>query len=183
MKNKKILAFGASSSKNSINKKLASWAAESMDNAEVNIVDLNDYEMPIYSVDKENDFGIPELALNFKKLIMESDGLIISFAEHNGAYSVAFKNVLDWISRIERDTWGNKSMFLMATSPGARGGQTVLEIAINRFKYMGGDVVASFSLPSFGQNFSEESGITDQELLAGFREQLQVFNDAVWMKN
>jgi len=126
---KNILAFGASSSKNSINKSLANYTANQFPDATINLLDLNDFEMPIYSIDKENENGIPQLAQDFKQHIKGADGIVISFAEHNGAYSAAFKNVFDWVSRIESDVWGNKALFLLATSPGARGGQTVLEIA------------------------------------------------------
>jgi hypothetical protein len=66
-------------------------------------------------------------------------------------------------------------MFLMATSPGKRGGKSVLDAAINRFKYMNGIVVATFSLPSFIDNFSVEDGILDEHLAASFRQQLDVF--------
>jgi NAD(P)H-dependent FMN reductase len=40
--------FGASSSKDSINKQLAAYAAGLFENASVEILDLNDYEMPIF---------------------------------------------------------------------------------------------------------------------------------------
>ena len=62
---KKIIAFGASSSKNSINKQLANYVANQFQNANVDLLDLNDYEMPLYSVDKEKNQGIPELAKAF----------------------------------------------------------------------------------------------------------------------
>ena len=55
-------------------------------------------------------------------------------------------------------------MLLLATSPGPRGGSSVLEIAKNRFPYQGGKVVGSFSLPSFNDNFDAEIGITNAEL-------------------
>jgi len=171
----KIVAFGASNSKNSINKKLATFAAHQIENAEVTILDLNDFEMTIYGIDKENESGIPALAHQFKTHLKNADGIIISFAEHNGAYSVAFKNIMDWISRLEGSTWEDKPMFLLATSPGARGGQTVLEIAVNKFQHMNENTITSFSLPSFGQNFSEENGITEEELLNSFSEQLKIF--------
>ena len=58
------------------------------------------------------------------------------------------------MSRIDGKLWSDKPMLLMATSPGARGGATVLEIAKGRFPYMGGNIVADFSLPSFDDNFS-----------------------------
>lgn len=176
---KKIVAFGASSSKNSINKKLATWAASQVKGAEVNVLDLNDFEMPIYSIDKENENGVPQLAHNFKAHLKNSDGIIISFAEHNGAYSAAFKNIMDWISRIEKDVWASKPMFLMATSPGGRGGISALEIAVNKFKHMNSNTIVNFSLPSFGQNFSETEGILDADLATIFENQLTTFSAAV----
>lgn len=161
---KKILAFGASSSKTSINKQLATYAANQFENATVEILDLNDYEMPIYSMDKESATGIPQLAQDFYAKIGNSDLIIISFAEHNGAYSTAFKNIFDWISRINSKTFQEKSMLLLSTSPGPRGGATVLEIAKGRFPFQGGMVKGSFSLPSFSANFDSEKGIIDTDL-------------------
>jgi chromate reductase len=67
---KKIIAFGASSSKVSINKQLATYAAGQFENAAVEILDLNDYEMPIFSTDKETATGIPTY---FSPLIVRSD--------------------------------------------------------------------------------------------------------------
>lgn len=176
---KKILAFGASNSSTSINRKLAIYAANQVADAEITILDLNDFEMPIYGIDKEKASGIPELAHQFKTHIKNSDGIIISFAEHNGAYSTAFKNIFDWISRIEKDVWADKPMFLLATSPGGRGGQTVLELAVNKFKFMNQNTIVSFSLPFFGQNFSEEEGIIDESLSSAFNQQLNVFENSL----
>ena len=93
---KKILAFGASNSRNSINKQLVTYAAGQLTDVEVLLLDLNDFEMPIYSIDREKESGIPELAQQFKQHILDADGILISFAEHNGAYTAAFKNVMDW---------------------------------------------------------------------------------------
>lgn len=176
---KKIVALGASNSKKSINKQFANYAAQQITNAEVNLLDLNDYEMPIYSVDREEATGIPTLAHQFKAALKDADGIIISFAEHNGAYSTAFKNIFDWISRVDKDTWESKPMLLLATSPGGRGGQSVLEIAVNKFKFMNQSTIASFSLPSFQQNFSATDGLLDADLKTSFTEQLAIFEAAL----
>lgn len=160
---KKIIAFAGSNSKTSINKQLATYASGLVDNAEVKLLDLNNYELPLYGSDYENDNGIPENAHKFLEEIKSADGLVLSLAEHNGAYSTVFKNIFDWMSRIDGKLWSEKPMLLMATSPGARGGLTVLEIAKGRFPYMGGNIVADFSLPSFYDNFSEGK-ITDKDL-------------------
>ena len=160
---KKIIAFGASSSKQSINKQLATFAANQFQNVSVEILDLNDYEMPIFSVDKEKENGIHPLAQEFYSKLGTADLILISFAEHNGNYSTAFKNILDWTSRINSKTFQEKPMLLLATSPGARGGSSVLDIATKRFPFQGGIVKGSFSLPSFYENFDVINGIIHPE--------------------
>ena len=176
---KKIVAFGASNSRNSINKKLAEFAANQLENTEINLLDLNDFEMPIYGPDKEDEIGIPVKAHEFKEQMIASDGIIISFAEYNGSYTAAFKNVMDWVSRTGKDMWGNKPMFLLATSPGPRGGKTVLEAAVNRFKFVNQNTIVSFSLPSFDENFVEGNGIVNKELYNTFSQQLKVFIESM----
>ena len=160
----KILAFAGSNSSTSINKKLVEYASSYFSEDEVEILDLNNYEMPIYSSDRESKGGIPQLALDFAKKIDENDFLIISFAEHNGNYTVAFKNVYDWVSRIKnRPAFGNKPMLLMATSYGPHGGSSVLNIAKGSMPYAGGNVLETFSLPVFSQNFNALTGIISED--------------------
>jgi chromate reductase len=156
---KKLLAFGASNSSDSINKQLASYASKQFKNVTVDLLDLNDYEMPIYSKDREMKDGFPQLAEDFYKKIGNADLILISFAENNGNYTTAFKNILDWTSRINNKTFQGKPMLLLATSPGARGGGTVLDIAVKRMPFQGGVVKGSFSLPSFQENFDIEKGM------------------------
>jgi NAD(P)H-dependent FMN reductase len=150
---KKIIAFGASSSKTSINKQLATYAAKQFKEATITVLDLNDYEMPIFSIDKETNAGIPQLAHDFYAQLGTADLIVISFAEHNGAYTTAFKNIFDWTSRINSKTFQEKPVVLLATSPGPRGGSSVLEIAKNRFPFQGAVVKGSMTLPSFYENF------------------------------
>lgn len=111
--------------------------------------------MPLFSVDVEAAHGPQAKAQLFLEKIKQCDLLVISLAEHNGSYSVAFKNILDWSSRIDGKIFQNKPMLLMATSPGARGGSSVLEAAQKRFPFMGGNIKEVFSLPEFDKNFSE----------------------------
>ena len=160
---KKILAFGASNSSDSINKQLASFASKQFKNATIDLLDLNDYEMPIYSKDREKKDGIPQLAQDFYKKIGDADFILISFAENNGNYTTAFKNILDWMSRLNGKTFQEKPMLILATSPGARGGSFVLDIAVKRMPFQGGVVKGSFSLPSFNDNFDSQKGIISNE--------------------
>lgn len=161
---KKIIAFGASSSKTSINKQLATYTAHQFENASVEVLDLNDYEMPIFSSDKEAASGIPQQAQDFYAKLGTADLIVISFAEHNGAYTAAFKNIFDWTSRINAKTFQEKPVLLLSTSPGPRGGSSVLEIAKGRFPFQGAVVKGSFSLPSFYENFDVTNGIINEDL-------------------
>jgi NAD(P)H-dependent FMN reductase len=167
----KIVAFGASNSKSSINKQFATYAANQIESAEITLLDLNDFEMPIYSIDKEKENGIPDLAIEFKQYIKDSDGIIISFAEHNGAYTAAFKNIFDWISRIEKDIWESKPMLLLATSPGGRGASSVLEMAVGKISRMNSAPIAHFSMPNFYENFIDGK-VIDSELTNSLKEKI-----------
>lgn len=176
---KKIIAFAGSNSQNSINRKLVTFATGLLSDTQVEMLDLNDYEMPIYSIDREQAGGIPALASEFKSKIQSSDGIAISFAEHNGAYTVAFKNVMDWMSRLEGSVWDDKPMLLLSTSPGGRGGKSVLDLATNSFAHMNKNTITSFSLPSFQKNFEEGTGITDPELAERLKDQVVAFEQTL----
>ena len=177
---KKIIALGASSSSKSINNTLAIFAASKVADASINVIDLNDYILPLYSVDSEEEFGIPEGAHKFNDIIESADGLVISLAEHNGTYTAVFKNLIDWLSRIDMKVWKGKPMLLMATSPGSRGGESVLEAAKSYFPFMEAAIVADFSLPSFYDNFSN-SGITNAVLASQLKEKIALFEQSLEM--
>lgn len=175
---KKIIAFAGSNSKTSINKQLVVYASSLVEDVEIEILDLNDFDLPLYGIDLENEKGIPDDAHRFLNLIKSSDGIVLSLAEHNGAYSTAFKNLFDWMSRIEGKTFFGKPMLLMATSPGGRGGASVLQIAQDRFPRHDANIVDVFSLPSFGNNFSEGK-IINKELEAELKEKVKGFKPSL----
>ncbi|MFD2165365.1 NADPH-dependent FMN reductase [Thalassotalea euphylliae] len=153
----KVLAFAASSSSKSINKTLANYAASLVEGAEFEMLDINDYEMPIFSQDREEELGQPQQAKDFFAKLGEADAIIISFAEHNGTYTAAYKNLFDWTSRIDMKVFQGKPVVYLATSPGPGGAQSVLAAATNSAQFFAADVRASLSIPSFFDNFDMES--------------------------
>jgi NAD(P)H-dependent FMN reductase len=171
----KILAIAGSNSDLSINKQLVTYATTLFENAEVEIVDMNDFEMPIYKHQKEVENGVPQEAKDLAAKIDSADVLLISLSEHNGTYSTAFKNVFDWTSRIkERAVWNEVPMLLMATAPGARGGLGVLEAAEKRFPLHGGNIVDTFTLPFFNDNFDKSAQkISNEEKDSELRAKIQ----------
>ena len=171
---KNLLVFAGSNSSDSINKQLAIYAASLVDNSKSNILDLNDFDLPIYSKDLESENGIPDNANKFFEHMKAADGIVISLAENNGAYSAVFKNLFDWLSRIEQKTFLGKPMLLMSTAPGGRGGATVLEMAHSRFPRHNANIVAEFSLPFFKEKFSNGK-IVDKEFNDKLEEAVKSF--------
>ncbi|MBI5430511.1 MAG: NAD(P)H-dependent oxidoreductase [Nitrosomonadales bacterium] len=161
----KLVAFAASNSRKSINKQLVTYAASLVEGAEVEVLDLNDYELPLFSEDREAELGHPELAKAFLSKLAASDAVMISFAEHNGSYSAAYKNLFDWSSRMGKKVFQDKPMVMLATSPGARGGASVLTAATGSAPFFAGHVKASLAIPNFYENFDVERGMLRNEEL------------------
>lgn len=170
----KIIAFAGSNSKESINKKLVSYTCSLIEDASIELLDLNDYEVPLYSIDRENENGFPEKIIEFVEKFEKADKIIISLAEHNGSYTVAFKNIMDWSSRYKLKFFNDLPLFLMATSPGGYGGGNVLAAAKNRLPKFNASIQAEFSLSNFGDNFKEGS-ITDSELNGELKKKVTSF--------
>ncbi len=166
----KIIAFAASTSSKSINKQLIRYAANRIESglipdAQVSVVELESFEMPIYSSDRQEAGGVPQQAQQFFDAIAAADAVVISFAEHNGHVTAAYKNTFDWASRIDRKVFGDKPGVLLATAPGPGGGANVLAASIASAPHFGLDVRASLSIPRFGDNFDTEAGVlTNPEL-------------------
>ena len=152
---KKVVTIAGSNSQKSINKLLIEYAAGLLKEVEIVTIDLNDYILPIYGEDFEAENGIPTAVKRLDEIIDSADGFVISLAEHNGSYTAVFKNILDWLSRINMQIWRERPMLLFATSPGGRGGATVLQSASAYFPFIGGKIIETFSLPSFYDNFKD----------------------------
>jgi chromate reductase, NAD(P)H dehydrogenase (quinone) len=169
----KISAFAASTSRKSINKQLVTYASGLIPDAQVEVLDLNDYALPLFSEDVEAEMGIPNAAREFYDKLGACDALVVSFAEHNGSYTAAYKNLFDWCSRINPKVYQEKPMILLATSPGSRGATSVLTQAENSAPFFAGHVKTTFSLPRFYDTFDADSQrISDDALNAQLVEAL-----------
>ncbi|WP_100655720.1 NADPH-dependent FMN reductase [Alteromonas flava] len=131
----KLLAFSGSARKNSYNQAVAAAAAKAAEaeGAEVTLINLADYPMPIFNEDDEAEQGIPANAQAFKELLMAHDGFIIVSPEYNSSYPALLKNAIDWASRKVGDekpleAFKGKSALIMASSAGALGGMRVLVV-------------------------------------------------------
>jgi len=126
----RILAFGGSLRSDSFNQKLAAVAAAGARTAgaEVTLIALRDYPLPVFDQDSEDADGLPDAAKKLKQLFREHHGLLIASPEYNSSISGALKNAIDWVSRAETDdepplvAFTGKTAVLCAASPGALGG-------------------------------------------------------------
>ena len=159
---KNIITIGGSNSKTSITKQLAEYVGGLVEGVNLTKIDLNDYKMPLYSVDEEAKNGYPENAKKLNAEFDNADAFVICLAEHNGVYSVAFKNMFDWLTRVENQIWRKKPMLLLTATPGERGGITLLNIALDRFPYLGANIIGSLAFPSFYDNFKEGKVINEE---------------------
>ncbi|MGF1695914.1 NAD(P)H-dependent oxidoreductase [Vibrio lamellibrachiae] len=167
----KVIAFGASTSSTSINKALATYTANLIEGADVQVLDISNYNVPMFSEDTEKEIGQAEGAQAFLRDLSEADAFVISFAEHNGHFPAAYKNLFDWATRIDRSVFGEKPAVYLATSPGPGGAQTVLGAAVGSAPYFGGNVKASVSVPSFYGNFDfDTASITNEEIITQLKD-------------
>ncbi|MCA9271584.1 MAG: NAD(P)H-dependent oxidoreductase [Phycisphaerales bacterium] len=124
-----ILAFSGSLRKDSYNQELVKHAAEQARKrgAEVTVVSLADYPMPIYNQDDEDASGIPAKAIEFRELLKSHQGFIIGCPEYNSSITAALKNAIDWATRPKQgekplECFAGKIVALTAASPGGLGG-------------------------------------------------------------
>ncbi|MGA8853173.1 MAG: NADPH-dependent FMN reductase [Christiangramia sp.] len=170
----KVLAFAGSNSSTSINQQLLDHVVGRIQGHEIKEIKLTDYPLPIYSADLEKNEGFPINATIIKNLIADSDALVVAVNEHNGGPSAFFKNIIDWLSRVNKNFLAGKKILLISTSPGQRGAKSSLEYARNIFGRFGGEVIESFSLPSFKDNF-QDGKVTNEVLDMGIDDVLTTF--------
>ena len=125
----KILAFAGSTRADSFNKKLVKIAANGAReaNADVTVIDLRDFPMPVYDGDLEQQEGLPPNARKLKDLMISHQGFLIASPEYNSSISAVLKNTIDWTSRQSKDEvllacFQGKVAGIMSASPGRLGG-------------------------------------------------------------
>lgn len=166
----RILAFAGSTRRDSWNKKLVRIAVQAAQNAgaEVRLVDLADYPMPVYDGDLEDDKGIPEHGMKFKQMMDEHDGFLISCPEYNSSITAVLKNTIDWASRQAEgekplQCFKGKVVSLMSASPGGLGGLRGL-VHIRAILGNIGCIVLpeQVAVPSANEAFNEEGLLRDE---------------------
>lgn len=174
-----LLGFAGSNSSTSINYALVKYTAGLITDIPIKLLDLAQCPFPMFSEDHEREQGYSDALRELLLDIQNADGLLISVNEHNGALSAYFKNLLDWLSRLDRKCMADKRVLLMATSGGKRGAIGALGQAEQLLARFGAIVTATFSLPLFHDYFKEGEGIRHSEMAQKHQEALALFLKAL----
>ncbi|MGJ8642365.1 MAG: NADPH-dependent FMN reductase [Luteolibacter sp.] len=167
---KKVLAFSGSLRSGSYNQKLVKIAAEGAREAgaEVTVVSLADYPMPLFDEDLEKKEGKPEAAKKFKELFLSHDALLIASPEYNSMITAALKNAIDWVSRADSEdeaplaAIAGKTAAIISASPGGYGGKRSLGFLRPFLENVKVKVIEEeFSLAAAHEAFFDKGGLID----------------------
>jgi chromate reductase len=160
----RLLAFSGSVRRESLNRKFLAVAVDAVRQAgaEVTLLDLRDFALPLYDGDLEDASGLPDNAQKLIALITEHDGLLIASPEYNGMVTPLLKNTIDWCTRGEANPFEGKTAAVIAASPGADGGSRSLALAQQLLLKLGCHVLPGQpALPQAGKAFDAEGKLTD----------------------
>jgi NAD(P)H-dependent FMN reductase len=175
----KLLALAGSTRTDSLNKRLLQAVVNLVPEggAEVNLIDLRDYPLPLFDGDLEEQEGIPEHAMTLKQLFLDADALLISTPEYNTSLPAVLKNAIDWISRpVPDQTWlagiSGQVVGAMSASPGSTGGMSALAHLRQMFSNLGALVVPGFTAcPNADAALADDGGFAHEAqraLYAGY---------------
>ncbi|SDP35614.1 NAD(P)H-dependent FMN reductase [Phyllobacterium sp. YR620] len=126
----KILVFAGSNRTGAYSKKVANAAVKTLAElgADVTLIALFDYPLPLMDEDLEEKQGIPDNAMKLGRLFAAHDGMLIASPEYNSSIPPLLKNTIDWVSRISQDgdkplkPYSGKVVGLCSSSEGNFGG-------------------------------------------------------------
>lgn len=167
----RVLAFAGSTRTDSLNKKLVRVAAEGAleAGAEVTVVDLRDFAMPLYDGDLEAASGQPDGAKHLKALMVQSQAFLIATPEYNSMMPAVLKNAIDWVSRPQPDespliAFSGKVAAIMSTSAGALGGIRGLPVFRQLLSNIGVLVIPQMlALPNGHHAFGDNDQMNDEK--------------------
>ncbi len=174
----KLFMFAASSSSQSINRKLIQLVANLVHSMkqEVELCEFSEFDLPLYNADQNQQLGLPQNAQKFIQKMQAADGIIIASPEYNFSIPGTFKNLIDWVSRANPQPWKNQRILLMSASPALVGGNRGLWAARIPLEACGADVFPEmFSLASAYQAFDEQGELKDKNLQARLKSNLEEF--------
>ncbi len=168
----RILAFAGSARRESLNRKLLAVAVQETRaaGADVTLLDLNEFPLPLYHGDLEDRDGMPPNADRIVRLIAEHAGLLIASPEYNSLITPLLKNTIDWCTRADPNPLAGKVAAVVSASPGMYGGVRSAQVAPQLLLHLGCHVVpAQCSLARAHEAFGPDGALKNEHTLASVR--------------
>jgi chromate reductase len=178
----RFLVFSASLRADSLNSRLASLAATTIE-ANGGIVDstsMPDFDTPSYNIDVQDSDGFPPGANRFRECVQINDAFVISCPEYNSSMPGLLKNSIDWVSRFSPQPFNEKHGLLFSASPSMIGGNRGLWALRVPFEHLGARIYPDmFSLAQAHEAFDGDGRIADPQLQERFDSNIVGFMDLV----
>lgn len=170
-----ILIFAGSARRGAFSRQLAAAATTLVSEAggKPTLIDLADFDTPLYNADIEDAKGIPQTVLDFRRLVATHHGIMIATPEYNGFVTPLLLNMLCWASRPSPgDDFGavfqGKPVALMAASPGRLGGVRVIPRLRDVAAELGMVPVPGFTtVPAASTAFTTRGRLADSTIETG----------------
>jgi chromate reductase, NAD(P)H dehydrogenase (quinone) len=178
----RVLVFGASLRKESLNVRLASLVRSVVDGhgAETDLASMTDFDCPSYNGDAEQNGGLPDPAQRLRDRLLACDAFIISSPEYNGAMPGVLKNAIDWTSRFRPQPFNAKQGLLVSASPSMAGGRAGLWSLRVPLEHLGARVFPDmFSLAQAHKAFRDNGRLLDGKLQERLENTISCFLDLV----
>jgi NAD(P)H-dependent FMN reductase len=168
----KILVIPGSLRTGSFNRQLAAAVVKELLQSHVDVtqISLGDFPLPIYDADLETKSGVPQIAVDLKRMIGAHHGVFIVTPEYNSSVPPLLKNAIDWVTRVRErnETLGQvfreRAFALGAASDGKFGGLRVL-MALRQILALGCGahvIPTQMGLSHAHQAFDENGGLKDE---------------------
>jgi len=168
-----IIAFAGSNRRGSINRAALTLAVEGATRAgaTVEVIDLREYEMPLYDAEWHSANGLPETARRLREKMRNASGLLIASPEYNSSITPLLKNTIDWLSQsVEsgigagggRMPFDGKIVGLLGASMGAFGAIRALPHVSFIFSNLGSVVLPVMAVPSADKLFAADGAVANE---------------------
>ncbi len=169
MSQPRIGLLSGSTRQASMNRKLVAAMADifTATGANAHIINLSDYDMPLYNGDYENKHGVPDTARKLIEVLTGCDGVFIATPEYNGCMPPLLKNTIDWMSRVGLEQFAGPVYGIGAASPGPLSGIMALRQLHFILARLGAHIVPTqLGVGNCGDAFDGEGQFTDERTLA-----------------
>jgi NAD(P)H-dependent FMN reductase len=178
----RVLIFGASLRRGSLNQRLAELAALVVEEqgGTADRAAMADFDCPSFNGDVERDNGVPPGAQRLRDRLVAADAFIVAAPEYNASMPGCLKNAIDWVSRIRPQPFNGRQAMLLSASPSMAGGNRGLWSLRVPLEHLGARVYPDmFSLAQAHEAFDAAGRIATPVLQGRFERTIECFLELV----